>query len=242
MYVLLVRQARYLKESLSSMAAAGFVLYTPPHPPAPLSYTSGTFELPEEHALILCDSYDEDESILPHPLFFGGQLENLTAYWSVVPGVAKAFKEGGGVPFRNFGPEAVRGMARTHAGQMGHLLVRKWLPAIPGLIAALQRGIRVLDVGCGAAAGDIAMAKAFPNSQFVCVDLDTLSVEHAKKNAAAAGVLGKNLSADVRSVYDLKERDAYDVIFTFGGVWRGDERMHAVRGSENRRFLALWCY
>lgn len=64
------------------------------------------------------------------------------------------------------------------------------------------------------------MAKAFPNSQFVCVDLDDHSIEHAKENAARAGVLGKNLTAEVRSVYDLHERDAYDLIFTFGGLFR----------------------
>lgn len=196
------------------MAASGFVIYHPN--PNPSSLDLGTFELPEEHALILCDNYEAGE--IPHALFYAGQLENLQGYWHVVPGVARAFKEGGGVPFRDFGPEVVRGMARTHAGTMSNLLVRKWLPGVPGLVAQLEKGIRVLDVGCGGAAGDIAMAKAFPNSQFVCVDLDAFSIEQAKTQAAKAGVLGKNLTAEVRSVYDLIERDAYDVIFTFDVV------------------------
>ncbi|KAI9031500.1 methyltransferase type 12 [Hyaloraphidium curvatum] len=206
-------QVRYLKESLAAMAASGFVLYHP-HPD-PQSLDLGKFELPEEHALILCDNYEAQET--PHPLFFAGQLENLAAYWSVVPGVAKAFKEGGGVAFKDFGPEVVRGMARTHAGQHA-LLVRKWLPAVPGLVAQLEKGIRVLDVGCGAGSADVLMAKAFPNSQFVCVDLDQLSIEHAKANAEKAGVLGKNMHPEVRSVYDLGERDAYDVIMTLDVV------------------------
>jgi hypothetical protein len=96
------------------MAAGGFVIYYPN--PDKKSTALGKFELPEEHALIMCDDYDG--GVIPHALFSAGQLESLQGYWHVVPGVAKAFKEGGGVPFKDFGPEVVRGMARTHAGTM----------------------------------------------------------------------------------------------------------------------------
>ncbi|KAJ3337130.1 hypothetical protein HDU93_001556 [Gonapodya sp. JEL0774] len=200
-------QERYLRESLSAVAAGGIVLYHPV-PGKEL----GTFE-PEEHALILVDDWESGKP--PHPLFYGGQCENLASYWSVVPKLAEAFKNGGGVTFREFGPELPRGMARTHEGTMKSVLVRKWLPAIPGLVEKLKRGIKVLDVGCGAAAGIIAMAEAFPNSTFKGVDLDSFSISQAQNKIRQAGLEGKNCSAEVRSVYDLVERDAYDVVFTF---------------------------
>ncbi|KXS13248.1 S-adenosyl-L-methionine-dependent methyltransferase [Gonapodya prolifera JEL478] len=203
-------QERYLKESLSAMAAGGIVLYHPEK-----GKDLGTFE-PEEHALILVDDWESGKA--PHPLFYGGQSENLVAYWSVVPKLAEAFKAGGGVKFGEFGPELPRGMARTHEGTMKSVLVRKWLPAIPGLVEKLERGVNVLDVGCGAAAGIIAMAQAFPNSTFKGVDLDAYSVSQANEKIRQAGLAGKNCSAEVRSVYDLIERDAYDVIFTFDVV------------------------
>ena len=42
-------------------------------------------------------------------------------------------------------------------------LVRSWLPSLDGLIAKLERGATVADVGCGHGFSTVIMAKAFPN-------------------------------------------------------------------------------
>jgi methylase of polypeptide subunit release factors len=43
-------------------------------------------------------------------------------------------------------------------------LVPEALPKIPGLIEKLSAGAKVADVGCGAGAGPIALAQAFPRA------------------------------------------------------------------------------
>lgn len=48
-----------MKESLSAMVAGNFLVYTPN--PDKKSREPGKFELPEEHALILCDDYETGE-------------------------------------------------------------------------------------------------------------------------------------------------------------------------------------
>ena len=43
-------------------------------------------------------------------------------------------------------------------------LISGWLPALDGVVAKLERGALVADVGCGHGASTILMAQAFPNS------------------------------------------------------------------------------
>ena len=40
-------------------------------------------------------------------------------------------------------------------------LVAAWLPALDGVVAKLQQGARVADIGCGHGASTILMAQAF---------------------------------------------------------------------------------
>ena len=65
---------------------------------------------------------------------------------------------------------AMTGGARAQrffgTGYSAHL-VQEWLPAFPGVVAKLQRGSHVADVGCGHGASTILMARAFPKSEFV---------------------------------------------------------------------------
>jgi ubiquinone/menaquinone biosynthesis C-methylase UbiE len=56
------------------------------------------------------------------------------------------------------------------------------------VVAKLERGGQVCDVGCGHGASTIIMAKAFPKSTFVGVDAHEPSVQCAAKSAQRAGV------------------------------------------------------
>ena len=55
-----------------------------------------------------------------------------------------------------------------------------WLPALDGVVAKLQHGARVADVGCGHGASTVLMAPAYPKSTFVGSDY------HGGSIAAAA--------------------------------------------------------
>ena len=71
---------------------------------------------------------------------------------------------------------------------------RALLPALSRNIPALHERLRedplarVVDVGCGTGWSSIAIAKAYPNATVDGIDPDEISIELARKNAAAEGV------------------------------------------------------
>ena len=67
-------------------------------------------------------------------------------------------------------------------------LVPQWLPALDGVVAQLEAGIEVADVGCGHGHSTLLMAEAFPNSRFHGFDTHAESIDEARRNAAAAGL------------------------------------------------------
>ena len=116
-------QERYLREALSSLAAAEIVRYDP---------ARQTFELPDEHAACLADESS--------PYFLAGWSQIVPALYGAIPGVVRAFREGGGVPFTAFGSDMVEGIARSNGPGTRILLTRKWLPAMPDVVARLEAG------------------------------------------------------------------------------------------------------
>jgi SAM-dependent methyltransferase len=66
-------------------------------------------------------------------------------------------------------------------------LLSSWLPALDGVVAKLERGAQVADVGCGYGASTVLMASAYANSSFKGSDYHEGSIETARKRAADAG-------------------------------------------------------
>src|SRR3990170_2450069 len=79
-------QPRYVEEWLKGMVASGYLSYDP---------AARTYTLSEEHAYFLAS--DETDH------FVGGLFAMVPPLLRVAPQVAKAFAEGGGVPFGEFG-------------------------------------------------------------------------------------------------------------------------------------------
>src|SRR5438309_382528 len=69
-----------------------------------------------------------------------------------------------------------------------HKLLRKWLPALPQVVEALNAGGIAADVGCGGGRAAIMIAQAFPKAHVVGYDLHAESIERARRNAQTAGV------------------------------------------------------
>ena len=42
-------------------------------------------------------------------------------------------------------------------------LITEWLPALEGVVAKLEAGAKVADIGCGHGASTVIMARAFPD-------------------------------------------------------------------------------
>ena len=162
---------RYVREWLAAQAAAGYVQYLA---------ENGTYAMTPEQATALADEAS--------PAFVAGAFDVLSAMFQDEPKVTAAFKSGDGVGWHEHSPCLFRGTERFFRPGYAANLVQNWLPALDGVVAKLERGAKVADVGCGHGASTIVMAKAFPKSKFFGFDYHGASVERAQQAAKEAGV------------------------------------------------------
>ncbi len=159
-------QPRYVEEWLKGMASAGYIDYDP---------TAQTFTLPEEHAYFLASEGSDH--------FVGGLFAMVPPLLRIAPQVARAFGEGGGVAFGEFGPDCVDALDLVNRGQYEQRFADYWLRALPEARERLEAGGRALDVGCGSGRVCIALAKAFPAAEIVGIDPDEESIRRARAAA-----------------------------------------------------------
>ncbi|MBE1205955.1 class I SAM-dependent methyltransferase [Aminobacter carboxidus] len=164
-------QERLVREWLSGQAAAGYVDY---------DEATDRFYLNAEQELVFAD---EDS-----PAFMAGAFEVMSTLWLDEEKVRNAFKSGKGVAWHEHSACLFRGTERFFRPGYNANLIDSWLPALDGVVAKLERGAEVADVGCGHGASTVLMARAFPNSRFTGFDYHEPSIERARKAAAEAGV------------------------------------------------------
>jgi SAM-dependent methyltransferase len=162
---------RYLREWLSHQAASNYLNYEP---------ASGKFTLPPEQAMVFAD---EDS-----PVYMLGGFDLMASLIDAQPKVQAAFKSGGGVGWDDHTGCMFCAVARFFRPGYYNNLVANWLPALDGVVAKLERGANVADVGCGHGWSTVLMAKAFPNSTFVGYDFHPSSIENARTHAREHGV------------------------------------------------------
>jgi 2-polyprenyl-3-methyl-5-hydroxy-6-metoxy-1,4-benzoquinol methylase len=162
---------RYLREWLNCNAASGYVVYDP---------ATRTYRLPPEQALALAD---ENSSA-----FIPGFYSVVEAMMKAEERIARNFKTGQGMGWGEHATCLFEGTERfLRPGYLANLTSR-WLPALDGVEAKLDAGARVADVGCGAGASTVIMARAYPRSRFHGFDAHAHSIELARRRAADAGV------------------------------------------------------
>jgi SAM-dependent methyltransferase len=162
---------RYVREWLNAQAAGGYVEYDP---------ESGRYTLPPEQAMALTD----ENSPVYLPGFFQIALGTLHDSERIV----EAARTGTGVGWHEHGQDVFEGCERFFRPGYNANLVASWLPALDGVVAKLERGARVADVGCGHGASTVLMATAFPNSSFQGSDYHEGSIETARRRAEDSGV------------------------------------------------------
>src|SRR3954454_4212789 len=162
---------RYVREWLNAQAAGGYVGYDP---------DSGRYILPPEQAV----AFTEEDSPAYLPGFFQLALGSVTDS----PRITEAVRTGEGVGWHDHVHDVHEGCERFFRPGYNANLVESWLPALEGVVAKLERGARVADVGCGHGASTIVMADAFPRSTFVGTDYHKGSIETARERADEAGV------------------------------------------------------
>ncbi len=204
----------YAKEWLAGMTSAGYLEYDP---------TSQLFTLPPEHRPVL----SQEEG----PFFIGGTHQMILGMLPIVESLEDAFRSGKGIPMAAYGSNTWEGMERDMIGLYKAKLLQEWIPAMPDVLAMLERGAHVADIGCGGGRVLIMLAQAFPKSRFVGIDIFKPLIERAEFNAETAGVSDlieyKVLDAS------LGLPDRYDLITTFDVIHETDplRMLRAIRNS-----------
>ena len=187
---------RYAREWLSALACADYMLYDP---------ATRRFSLSPEQAAVLADEGG--------PFFLGGEYQQLPALLGILDPLTEAFRQGGGVPQSAYHESLYTGMERNALATYRHLLTQQWIPAMPAVQAALERGIQVADIGCGSGHALIALAEAFPNSHYTGYDVYAPTIALARQNAEQAGVADRVRFAALDASRGIPEQ--YDLISTF---------------------------
>jgi SAM-dependent methyltransferase len=187
---------RYLREWLSAQAASGYVSYDP---------ASACFSLSEEQAFALAEEGS--------PAFIPGAFQVCVDQFKSIPKMTQALRTGLGIGWHEHDPALFNGTERFFRPGYAANLVANWLPALDGMVAKLEAGASVADIGCGHGASTLIMAEAYPKSRFVGYDYHAPSVEHASAAAQKAG-LAERVRFEVASAQDFPG-SGYDLVAMF---------------------------
>ncbi len=165
---------RLVQEWLDQQAAAGYVTF---------DAGSGRYELPPEHGFALAQRQS--------PAYVAGGSLVMAAMFHDLERVAEAFRGDGGLPWGAHHPHLFRGTAEFFRPGYQTNLTAAWIPALDGVEARLQSGIRVADIGCGHGVSSIVMAQSYPNSEVHGFDYHAPSIDVARESAESAGVANR---------------------------------------------------
>jgi 2-polyprenyl-3-methyl-5-hydroxy-6-metoxy-1,4-benzoquinol methylase len=205
---------RWVREWLHAQGAAGILSHE----------GEGRFALSPEGEVLLADER--------HPGFGCGMFSHLPQTIAVVEALPDAFRTGIGLDYDAFGPEGARGVERGFAPWYRALLVPFALPRVEGVVAALERGARVADVGCGGGIALLEMAKAFPRSEFHGYDISQHALLRAEENRRAAGVT--NVAFHDPRKEPLPDDESFAFVTTFDCLHDMTDpasAMRAIRGA-----------
>jgi len=185
---------RYLREWLSAQAASNYITY---HPDA------NKFSMTPEQAFVF--------SSPGSPFYLAPAFGAAAAFQENYPRVRDAFKSGEGVPWGDQTQCLSCAVARFFRPGYKNHLVEAWLPALEGVVAKLEQGATVADVGCGHGISTLIMAEAFPKSQFDGLDFHEKSIEEARKHSSHHSL--PNLKFHVQEAKGMPGK--YDLVTLF---------------------------
>lgn len=189
---------RYVREWLATQAASGFIDY---------DSQTARFHLSPEQALVFADPTS--------PALMTGGFYSLQAVYESVPRLTEAFRSGHGVGWGDHCNCLFCGTEKFFAPGYRMNIVANWLPALEGVVAKLQQGATVADVGCGHGISTVLMAQAFPNSHFYGYDYHAPSIARAREAAAEAQVSNVTFAVAKAKEYPNQQ---YDLVTVFDAL------------------------
>jgi 2-polyprenyl-3-methyl-5-hydroxy-6-metoxy-1,4-benzoquinol methylase len=194
---------RYVREWLEQQAVAGFLLVDD----WAAEPGERRFALPAAHRPVLVDEEDLNYLTPLARLAIGvcGPIEALL----------EAYRGGDAVRYEDYGADVQEGVAEINRPQFVNLMA-DWLSSIREVDARLraQPPARVADVACGSAWSSIAIARAYPDVLVEAIDVDSASIEAAKRNVAVAG-LSDRVRPTVRDAGEPGSEGGYDLVTIF---------------------------
>jgi SAM-dependent methyltransferase len=190
---------RYVQEWLNSQVAGRCIDY---------DAATRTYRLTDEQAAILADETSA--------FFLPNAWQVVASQWADEDKAIHAFRTGEGIAWGDHDPRLHCGTAAFFRNGYSAHLVQDWLPALDGVVAKLEAGADVADIGCGYGDSTILMAKAFPHSRYWGFDTHEASIEVARAAAKKNG-LDCQVSFEVRNAREPIDR-RFDLICFFDAL------------------------
>jgi len=189
---------RYVREWLNSMVAGKVIDFDP---------AKKLYYLSNEHASMLT------RNAVPNN--FAGVAQWVAVLGSVEDEIVQKFHTGGGIGYERF-HRFHHVMAEESGQTVVWALLDHILPLDPGLKQKLERGIDVLDVGCGAGRAMILLARMFPKSRFTGIDLCEDAIALARQHASDERLT--NIKFEAKDDTQIEGTAKFDLITAFDAV------------------------
>jgi SAM-dependent methyltransferase len=195
---------RYVREWLEQQTVSGILDVSNVNGNA----GSRLFKLPPGRAEVLTDA-DSLNYLAPLAQLTVGVVQPIAS-------VVEAFRNGGGVPYGDYGADMREGQAAQNRAAFLQELGQEWLPVVSDVHERLKDDspARIADIGCGAGWSSIGMAQSYPNVVVDGYDLDVPSIELAKENARQAG-LDERITFHARDAAEATQEEEYDLVTAF---------------------------
>lgn len=194
-------EPRYVREWLGAMVAGGIIRF---------NSETQQYELPDSHAALLTRKASPDNiAVFAQYVSILGQVEDR---------IVDCFRQGGGVAYEHY-PRFHEVMAEDSGQTVLAGLESHILPLISHILPQLDRGIRVLDVGCGKGRVLLHLAERCPHSEFVGYDLSQQALEQARCEAKAKNLT--NITFAERDLTYFNEQataDEFDWVTAFDAI------------------------
>lgn len=169
------------------------------------AHDDGTFSLSPEAAVVLADH--------EHPAFGMGMFHRLPQTMNALVHVRDSFRTGVGHDYDSHGPEGAVGIERSFEPWNKAFLLPVVLPSLDGVVARLEAGAAVADVGCGSGSAVLLMADRFRNSTFTGYDISQFALARARAKLDESGLANAEFH-DPRNKA-LPEDQSLDLVCTF---------------------------
>jgi SAM-dependent methyltransferase len=190
--------------------------------------------------LLSYDPATERFSLAPHiddlllnerdPYYMAGIPLSLAVESRQIDRLLENFRTGGGIPFSDYGPDIVESLEALSRAAYEVYLPHVLLPAVPGLRERLSAGGKVLELGCGAGAGLLSLARAFPACTVTGLDPDEISIARARERIEAAGMTDR-VAAEVMRSEDLNIENVFDFVYIQTALHEMDDIVTALANA-----------